>query len=162
DSSVGTDSFTGVNSVQGSNFGDTLTGGSGNDFLSGNGGNDTIAGGGGNDNLTGGFGADTFVYATGGGADFINDFNHGQGDWIDGGNGVDRVVLSDATGSVTVNLAAGTASGAGVGSDTLISIEGAVGGDFADTFDASGFAGSTAQPGSSAGQSAFEGRGGDD
>ena len=38
---------------------------------------------GGNDNLTGGAGADTFVYATGGGADFITDFNHGQGDRID-------------------------------------------------------------------------------
>src|SRR2546430_1195875 len=72
-----------------------------------------------------------------------------------------RPVASEPTPS-SMRPAAGTASGAGVGSDTLISIEGAVGGDFADTFDATGFTGSTAQPGSSAGQSAFEGRGGDD
>src|SRR5205823_7250997 len=158
------------------------------------------------------FGADTFVYATGGGADFINDFNHGQSDridvtgvpgifsladiqahatqqggntfidfgsgntitlqnvtlanlvaadfvfnnsvtgtsandvlagtsqidglfgldgndrlqglaakdWIDAANGFDRAVFPDAPGPVTGTLASGTASGAGVGSDTLI------------------------------------------
>ena len=71
-------------------------------------------------------------------------------------------MYSDATGSVTINLAAGTASGAGVGSDTLIGIEGAVGSDFADTFNATGFTGSTGQPGVAVGQSSFEGRGGDD
>ena len=49
DASVGTDIITGgVNNVFGSNFGDTLTGGSGNDFLNGgNGGNDVLNGGGG-------------------------------------------------------------------------------------------------------------------
>ena len=49
DASVGTDIITGgVNNVLGSNFGDTLTGGSGNDFLNGgNGGNDVLNGGGG-------------------------------------------------------------------------------------------------------------------
>ena len=159
------------------------------------------------DNLSGGAGADTFVYALGGGADFVQDFNRGQGDRIDltgvagiyiladiqfratqqgpntvidfgngdtitlanitvgslvagdfvfkssvtgtsgndvlvgtsqvdgifgldgndglqglggddtldGGNGLDRAIYTDASGSVTVNLAAGTASGAGVG-----------------------------------------------
>ncbi|WP_354050639.1 Ig-like domain-containing protein [Bradyrhizobium sp. LB12.1] len=86
----------------------------------------------------------------------------GGNDSLDGGAGFDRAVYADATGSVTVNLAAGTGSGAGVGSDTLISIEAAVGGDFADTFDASGFTGSSTQPGVALGQSAFEGRGGDD
>ena len=255
DSSVGIDTITGgVNSVLGSNFNDTLTGGSGSDFLIGNGGNDTINGLAGNDSLTGGLGADTFIYANGGGADFIGDFNHGEGDRIDltavsgifsfadvqsrasqqgpntlidlgggntitlanvivgnlvagdfilnngitgtsgndmlvgtaqadgifgldgndrlqglggndtldGGLGFDRAVYSDATGSVTINLAAGTASGAGVGSDTLIGIEGAVGSDFADTFNATGFTGSTGQPGVAIGQSSFEGRGGND
>ncbi|MCK1434963.1 tandem-95 repeat protein [Bradyrhizobium sp. 15] len=255
DGSVGTDTITGgVNNVLGSNFADSITGSSGADFLNGNGGNDTINGGGGNDNLSGGAGADTFVYANGGGADFISDFNRGQGDRIDvtgvtgvftladiqahasqqgpntvmdfgggnmitlaniavgslvatdfvfnntvigtsgndtlvgtsqidgiygldgndrlqglggndlldGGNGFDRAVYTEATGSITVNLAAGTASGAGVGSDTLVSIEGAVGGAFNDTFNAAGFTGSSAQPGVAAGQSGFEGRGGDD
>ncbi|WP_375161679.1 tandem-95 repeat protein [Bradyrhizobium sp. RDT46] len=255
DGSVGTDTITGgVNNVAGSNFGDTITGSSGADFLNGNGGNDTINGGGGNDNLNGGFGADTFVYADGGGADFVSDFNRGQGDRInvtgvtgiftladiqahatqqgpntvidfgggnmitlaniavgslvatdfvfnntvlgtsgndtlvgtsqidgvygldgtdrlqglggndllDGGNGFDRAVYTEATGSVTVDLAAGTASGAGVGSDALVNMEGAVGGAFNDTFNAAGFTGSSAQPGVAAGQSAFEGGGGDD
>ena len=68
----------------------------------------------------------------------------------------------DATGGVTINLAAGTASGPGVGSDTLIGIEGAVGSDFADTFNAAGFTGLTGQPTSAVGQNTFEGRGGDD
>ncbi|MGT2504177.1 VCBS domain-containing protein [Bradyrhizobium guangxiense] len=255
DGSVGTDTITGgVNNVLGSNFGDTITGSAGADFLNGNGGNDTINGGGGNDNLNGGFGADTFVYADGGGADFVSDFNRGQGDRInvtgvtgifsladiqahatqqgantvidfgggntitlaniavgslvatdfvfnntvlgtsgndtlvgssqidgiygldgtdrlqglggndllDGGNGFDRAVYTEATGSVTVDLAAGTASGAGVGSDTLVNIEGAVGGAFNDTFNAAGFTGSSALPGVAAGQSGFEGGGGDD
>ena len=84
DASVGTDTFTGVNNVFGSNFNDTLLGSIGNDILNGgNSGNDTLDGRGGNDNLTGGAGADTFVYAIGGGTDFITDFSHAQGDRID-------------------------------------------------------------------------------
>ncbi|MEH2536613.1 MULTISPECIES: beta strand repeat-containing protein [unclassified Bradyrhizobium] len=352
--SVGHDTITGgVNGVFGSNFGDTLTGSSGNDFLNGNGGNDTINGGGGADNLFGGVGADTFVYATGGGSDFVGDFNRGQGDRIDltgmagiysladvqsrasqqgsntlidfgngdtitlaniavgslvasdfvfaangaptdialsntsvaensaagtvvgalsdvdpdtgdtavytllddagglfaieggnlvvagaldyesatshqvtvrvtdsanntydetftiavtdvagvtlngdgntntlvgtaeadtlnglggndrlqglgdndaldGGTGFDRAIYSDATGGITANLAAGTVTGAGVGSDTLTGVEGVIGSNFADTFNAAGFTGSTGQPGVAAGQTDFEGLGGDD
>ena len=254
DASVGTDAITGVNSVFGSNFNDTILGGSGNDFLNGgNGGNDTLDGRGGNDNLTGGVGADIFVYAVGGGADFITDFSHAQGDRIDvtgvpgifsladiqshatqqgantvinfgngiitlqnvvlanlvagnfifpnnitgtptpdvligtsqadaifglaandrlqglggndqldGGTGFDRAVYTDATGGITANLGAGTVSGAGVGNDTLTSIEGVVGSDFADIFVATGFTGWSAIPGTPVGLSEFEGRGGDD
>jgi hypothetical protein len=65
DSSVGHDTFTGVNSVGGSNFSDILIGGSGNDVLNGNGGNDTINGRGGADILTGGAGNDNFVFLSG-------------------------------------------------------------------------------------------------
>ncbi len=65
DASVGTDTFTGVNAVLGGNFGDTLKG---------NGGANTFTGQG---------GADTFVYSSGGAADTIADFSHGQGDKID-------------------------------------------------------------------------------
>ena len=55
--SVGTDTIVGgVNSVQGSNFNDTITGGNLNETLGGNGGNDTINGGDGNDTITGGVG----------------------------------------------------------------------------------------------------------
>src|SRR5262249_45339620 len=47
----------------------------------------------------------------------------GGNDSLDGGSGLDRALYTDATGPITVDLGAGTASGAGVGSDTLISIE---------------------------------------
>ncbi len=255
DASVGHDTITGgVNSVQGSNFNDTISGGTGNENLSGNVGDDIINGGGGNDFLTGGAGADRFIHAAGGGADFVQDFNRGQGDRIDvigvtgiygladiqsratqvgantvidfgsgdtitlqnitigslvasdfvfpntisgtpaaetlvgtgqadaifglagndrlqglagndlldGGLGFDRAIYTETTGGITVNLAAGTASGSGVGADTLIAIEGAVGSDFADTYSAAGFTGSNGIPGSSLGTNEFEGRGGDD
>jgi Ca2+-binding RTX toxin-like protein len=354
DASVGTDTILGgVFRTLGSNFNDTITGTSSADLLNGNGGNDTIAGGGGNDSLTGGAGADTFVYANGGGADTINDFNRafndkidvtgvsgifnladiqaratqqsgftlidfgagntlsltgvaanslvasdfvftgnvaptdivlsnnsvpenslagtivgalsdvdadagdtasyvllddaggrfgisggnlvvagvldyetatshqvtvqvtdsvghifskqltvnvsdvagvtlsdtgntglligtpeadtlngldgndrlqgfGDNDTLNGGNGFDRAIYTDATGSITVNMAAGTSSGPGVGSDTLISIEAVTGSEFADTFNTAGFTGSNGLPGSFNGLSDFEGRGGDD
>ncbi|WP_298241353.1 VCBS domain-containing protein [uncultured Bradyrhizobium sp.] len=257
DGSVGHDTITGgVFNVAGSNFNDTIIGSAGNDSLSGNVGNDTLDGHAGNDSLNGGAGADTFVYATGGGFDFIQDFVHGQdkidltgiygiysladlqshavqsgpntvitfsategltlqnvnlssltasdflfgtpaapivgdenantlvgtanaetisglggndrlqglggSDYLDGGLGFDRAVYADATGSVSVNLTAGTASGPGVGTDTLVNIEGAVGSDFADAFDATGFVGDSGIPGAAIGLAEFEGRGGDD
>ncbi|MGL3111436.1 VCBS domain-containing protein [Bradyrhizobium sp. BR 1432] len=257
DGSVGHDTITGgVFNVFGSNFNDTIVGSASNDGLSGSGGNDTLDGRAGNDFLSGGAGADTFVYASGGGFDFIQDFVHGQdkidltgvygiyslsdlqshaeqsgpntiitfssgdgltlqnvtlssltasdflfgtpaapivgdddanslvgtanaesisglggndrlqglggSDLLDGGAGFDRAVYTDATGGITVNLAAGVASGSGVGTDTLVGIEGAVGSNFADTFNAAGFTDSTGLPGVAAGQSEFEGRGGDD
>lgn len=59
---------------------DLLEGGSGDDILDGGRGSDTIAGGAGSDTLTGGRGEDHFVFATGDGADHINDFD---GDIID-------------------------------------------------------------------------------
>ncbi|WP_340670738.1 VCBS domain-containing protein [Bradyrhizobium ottawaense] len=257
DGSVGHDTITGgVFNVLGSNFNDTIIGSASNDSLSGNVGNDILDGRAGNDFLSGGAGVDTFVYASGGGFDFIQDFVHGQdkldltgvygifslsdlqahavqsgpntvitfssgdgltlqnvnlssltasdflfgapaapivgdgnandlvgtadaesisglggndrlqglggSDLLDGGAGFDRAIYTDASGGIAVNLAAGTASGAGVGTDTLIGIEGVVGSDYADTFNAAGFTGSTGLPGVAAGQSEFEGRGGDD
>src|SRR5439155_15131504 len=80
---VGSDTFTGVNWVRGSNFADTLSGDANANTLEGQGGNDRLDGRGGNDTLTGGGGADTFVYANGGGADTITDFNRAEGDKID-------------------------------------------------------------------------------
>ena len=93
-----------------------------------------------------------------------NDILQGLGgdDELDGGTGFDRAVYIDATGGVTINLAAGTASGAGVGNDTLIGIEAAQGSNFADTFDASAFTGQSDVPGVPAGFSEFEGMGGND
>ncbi|MBR1121054.1 FG-GAP repeat protein [Bradyrhizobium lablabi] len=125
--------------LPGSNI-NTVTGTSGNDSLSGTSQVDNIYGLDGNDRLQGLAGNDT----------------------LDGGNGFDRAVYADATGSVTVNLAAGTAGGAGVGTDTLVGIEAAYGSAFADTLTAAGFTGLTGQPGVGAGQSGFEGAGGND
>ncbi len=91
---VGTDTFTGVARVRGSDFADQLTGG----------------------------GNDSYEQFEGrGGADIIN-----------GGTGFDQAVYTWAPAGVTVDLSAGTAVD-GYGSiDTLISIESAVGSDFAD------------------------------
>src|SRR6185436_4931083 len=51
--------------------------------IRGSGFNDILKGDGGGNRLTGQAGADTFVYVTGGGADFVIDFSHAQGDKID-------------------------------------------------------------------------------
>ena len=77
DASVGTDTFTGVSQVRGSQFADTLFGNGSNNTLDGQGGNDILDGRGGNDTLTGGGGADTFVFHS----NFltITDFNQGSG-----------------------------------------------------------------------------------
>ncbi len=64
--SVGTDTFTGVNNVLGSNFADTITGSDGNEVLGGGGGDDVINGGAGNDVITGGAGNDTIDGGAGG------------------------------------------------------------------------------------------------
>ena len=108
---VGTDTLISIEYVYGSNYNDTLIGGNGNDILFGNDGDDSLSGGKGDDDLRGGVGNDT----------------------LDGSAGIDSTGYYDATGSVTVNLALGFASGAGVGTDTLISIEHVAGSDYSDT-----------------------------
>ena len=132
---------------------DTLTGDFGgvpaNDTIDGLDGNDTISGLAGNDVLYGGAGIDRLI---GGGGD----------DLLDGGTGRDRAEFADATGGIAVNLALGTVTGLGVGSDTLRSIEHVGGSDFVDTFVATGFSGTSANAGSNGAINLFEGRGGDD
>ena len=83
DASVGHDTFSGVDHVSGSSFGDQFYGNDGNNTLDGLGGNDRLDGRGGEDLLIGGDGADTFVYADGHGNDTVADFNRGEGDRID-------------------------------------------------------------------------------
>lgn len=81
---VGHDTFLGgVTRVRGSEFNDIIKGNGADNILEGQGGNDIINGKGGNDTETGGTGSDIFVYAAGGGADAITDFNRSQGDRID-------------------------------------------------------------------------------
>jgi Ca2+-binding RTX toxin-like protein len=107
---------------------DVLYGLDGNDNLSGNEGNDTINGDTGADYLYGGPGNDSL--AGGAGFDLLSG---GAGDdTLDGGADSDSAIYSDATGPITVNLALGTATGAGSGSDILISVENITGSQYAD------------------------------
>ena len=142
-----------VGDVDGAQLGtlgnDTLTGGGGNDSIDGLDGSDIINGAGGNDLLFGGAGRD---FLTGGTGD----------DFLDGGSNFDRAVYTDATGGVTINLGLGTASGGGIGNDTLVNIEAARGSQFADTYTSTGFTGVSGIAGSPVGFNEFEGMGGDD
>ncbi|MCK1698913.1 VCBS domain-containing protein [Bradyrhizobium sp. 144] len=125
----GTDTFTGVNAVQGSSFGDTLLGSNFNNTFTGLGGDDFIDGRGGFD---------------------VASYNS----------------LTTATTGVTVNLAAGTATGisdGSIGHDTLRSIEGVQGTFFADNFDATGYGVTGAlNIGNNGTFNQFEGLGGND
>lgn len=89
---------------------ENATGGSGNDVLLGNGSANVLIGNAGDDILMGRGGKDT----------------------LNGGAGSDTASYANATRAVNVNLAKGNATG-GDGSDTLISIENALGSDFDDT-----------------------------
>jgi len=104
------DTFTDIENVTGSGFADIITGdgganvligGAGKDVLSGFNGNDTILGGSGNDFITGGAGADI----------------------IDGGAGEDTARYVGSNSGVTIDLAAGTASGGHADGDILTNIE---------------------------------------
>ena len=139
DASVGTDTFSGVNFIRGSQFADTLLG-SNNPPLAQP---EVFDGGGGNDFIDGRGGFDRAVY------EFRIDDN--------------------VTGGITVNLAAGTVVGdTSIGTDTLRSIESVRGTHFADVFDATGFTTSSTNAGSAGALSngaafnEFEGLGGND
>ncbi len=114
------DTLTFVEDVTGSAFDDEIIGNSnqnsligldGADFLNGSTNNDILLGGNGNDLLVGGAGVD----------------------FIHGGADTDAVSYLNSGGRVTIDLAAGTATGSGHGTgDTLIAIENAFGSDFND------------------------------
>jgi len=106
-----TDTLVDIDDIKGTDQVDSLTGNSGNNWLQGLGGNDSLSGLAGDDTLSG----------------------YAGDDILDGGAGSDIAQYYDATGPVTVNLALGTASGVGVGTDTLISIEYVSGSQYADT-----------------------------
>lgn len=105
----GNDTLTEIEGVVGSDFNDALTGDNEDNSLNGGKGRDSLLGGFGFDTLTGGLGNDVLN----GGADF------------------DYASYAEATSSVTVNLASGTASG-GDGNDTLSEIENITGSNFND------------------------------
>ena len=82
------DEFTGIESIIGSIFGDTLVGGDGNDRLDGDRGDDILEGAGGADRLDGGAGSDTVTYRNSNAAVTVNLGNgtftggHAEGDQI--------------------------------------------------------------------------------
>jgi Ca2+-binding RTX toxin-like protein len=106
----GNDHVSGFENVLGTTGSDCLVGDASTNELSGNFGHDSLDGGVGNDILDGGFGDDSLA----------------------GGAGLDFVSYADATGAITVNLAAGLALGAH-GNDSLLSVENVRGGKKADS-----------------------------
>jgi Ca2+-binding RTX toxin-like protein len=111
DSYGNSDTLSGIESIVGTGFGDTLTGSVGDNQLSGKGGNDFLYGGGGNDLLDGGLGNDR----------------------IDGGLGVDTIDYSAAGSALYIDLRVATqANTGGLGTDVITTIENVIGGAFAD------------------------------
>jgi Ca2+-binding RTX toxin-like protein len=124
---------TGISQVQGSSFQDVFWGSANDETFIGMGNNDAIFGGGGFDSA-----------------------RYNVGNSLSGANGI------------LVNLAAGTVTGAtgtattAIGADSLDRIESIVGSNGDDTFDATGFDGSSTNAGDSGTFNNFEGVGGDD
>lgn len=106
---------------------DTITGNNANNLLRGEAGNDVLTLAAGNDVGIGGTGNDTI---TGGNGNDTLDGGDGN-DRLDGGAGRD-VARFWGTGDVTVDLSIATGQNTGRGTDTLISIEGALTGAGAD------------------------------
>ncbi|SFR06291.1 calcium-binding protein [Poseidonocella sedimentorum] len=113
----GTDTFFGIEEIQGTQQDDTITTGDGDNGIMGFAGDDTLIAGGGRDDLFGGAGDDTLDGGAGDRDEARYDDDIEQG----GGSGV------------TVDLAAGIATDGFGDTDTLIGIEDVRGTDSADT-----------------------------
>ncbi len=118
------DTLLGIDRIDGSRFGDHLTGDTGNDSLFGGEGNDTLIGGGGSDHLNGGLGNDRMVGGAGGDLLQAGDGNdtlmgNGGNDTLRGGSGADHLNGGAGDDRLTGNGDADTLFG-GDGNDTLI------------------------------------------
>jgi len=171
DEAGSTDTLVSIEHVFGSDRDDTLIGSDGDNLLRGGPGSDWIDGGAGEDTVSyadlgvgttvdlrqgearvgdGLFNTDTLIgieHAIGSQGDDVF-IGTALGNRFDGGAGFDMVHLGHAPAAVWVNLAEGWAQDGEGGLDTLVSIEGAVGGNFDDTLIGDG------------GGNLFEGRGG--
>ncbi len=108
---AGSDTLSGIENIEGSNFNDNLTGDANANRLSGGAGDDTLSGGAGDDFLIGGEGNDK----------------------LSGGLGYDIASYAGAAAAVTVSLATIAAQNTGgAGVDTLSSISGLIGSNFND------------------------------
>ena len=130
---TGIDTLTAMENLTGSQHNDVLTGNDAENLLRGMNGQDTLRGMGGNDVLRGGLNSSTLP-------DRVDKLSGGPGDDLLDGHDVDlepewdhrdQVDFSTAAVPVTVDLAAGTATGEGT--DTLVSMEDAVGSVHDDT-----------------------------
>lgn len=149
------DTYINIYNINGSQFGDDLTGdgfsniitaGDGNDGVNGGGGNDTLKGQDGNDVLNGGDGSDHL--SGGAGADVLS-----------GGSGYDFADYEDAKSGLVADLATPSANTGDAAGDTYNGILGLFGSLFEDTL--SGNAGVN-QVFGSYGDDMIEGREGDD
>ncbi len=122
---------------------DTVHAGGGNDVVSGGNGSDSLSGGYGDDMLFGGIGDDAFIgglsnpaFLLGGGLEYgfgkVALAGQDGNDTCDGGAGNDTYDVQFSTAAVSINLN-GSARGAMIGTDKLISIENAFGGSGDDT-----------------------------
>ncbi|MGL4968043.1 MAG: beta strand repeat-containing protein [Inquilinus sp.] len=150
----------GVDILRGAHGNDTLDGGIGNDTLSGGQDNDTINGGAGDDLL--GFSGGNDADQEERGSDHLiggdgNDrmMTYDGGDIFEGGAGTDTLLFDPQGSGVTVDLAAGTASGG----STVSGIENVEGTDSVDTL--TGGAGSNRLTGNW-GEDVLDGGGGND
>ncbi|WP_315975114.1 cadherin-like domain-containing protein [Microvirga yunnanensis] len=127
----GHDTLYNIHDIQGTGFDDALTGDDQDNSLQGNAGSDSLDGGTGDDILDGGTGSDTLL-----GGEGDDDLRGGAGnDTLDGGANesyVDNALYDDSASGVIVDLQAGTANDGWGGTDTLISIEGVGGSQYAD------------------------------
>ncbi|MGE8322865.1 MAG: beta strand repeat-containing protein, partial [Pseudomonas sp.] len=105
------------NVMQANDAGNELVGGEGKDILYAGKGNDRVDAGDGDDLIVGGGGAGNNTYV--------------------GGAGADTVRYTSVAAKVTVNLSAGTASGADIGTDILSQIENIIGGKSDDSISGS-------------------------
>lgn len=145
----------GADTLKGGAAGDLLIGNADADVLQGNGGADTLFGGSGADRLEGGDGPDHLM-GQGGSLDSLEG---GAGDdSLDGGPGNDWVIAGG-----DVDLVLTDVSLSGDGTDLLIFVERAmfVGGDLANTFDATAFTGNVTMLGGG-GNDTLSGGGGTD
>ncbi len=128
----------GNDTLYGGKGNDALDGGSGNDILHGNTGNDVVDGGlgddivwgdEGNDTLSDGSGSDQVVAGTGDDQVIAGSGN----DTYNGTTGFDTLDFSQASAGVSINVAAGLASG-GAGTDLFANFDSYVGSNFDDVF----------------------------
>ena len=109
-----------------------VLGGTGDDVLTGDAGDNRLSGGDGDDRLSDGAGCDAL--AGGAGDDLVIAAADGCDDHYDGGDGEDLLDYSATTQGIDADLAAGTVTGAEVGTDVITHFEALTGGAGDDRF----------------------------